>query len=110
MHQVTPNMAKKHISDLNENLLDDAKKSHELTGDMTYEDFKSAADNLGLTSKTDVMEHLTDKTPDDLGFIKRNLLKTIVDMDKPLKLGGRVTGIGKWGGKEVPGMINGRHK
>lgn len=89
MHQVIPDAAKGQINSLNPDLLNDAKKSHELTGDMTYEDFKNASNSLGLDNRTDLMKHLTGKTPKDLNFIKRGVLNTFVDMDKQLKKGGQ---------------------
>ena len=112
MHQVIPGAAKGQINNLKEGLLDDAQKSHEKTGDMTYDDFKDAASRLNLNTRTDVMEHLTDKTPDDLGFVKRKLLGTFVDMDKSLRIGGPVYAAknSTYKGGPAPGMINGTFK
>ena len=107
MHQVIPDAAKGQINSLNPDLLNDAKKSHELTGDMTYEDFKNASNSLGLDNRTDLMKHLTGKTPKDLADIYQEKVKRGTIQKE---FGGDVKGIGGWSGKSVPGMIKGRHK
>tara|TARA_Y100001938_G_C8014184_1_gene391673 strand:- start:520 stop:990 length:471 start_codon:yes stop_codon:yes gene_type:complete len=117
MHQVVPGSVSGQVDNLKSGLMDDAKKSHDLTGDMTYQDFKDAADRLGLNTRTDVMKHLTGKTPDDLHWTKRGLLKSIVDMDKSLRTGGATPGSPVYAAKNstykggpAPGMINGTFK
>tara|TARA_R100001510_G_C7626796_1_gene186499 strand:- start:507 stop:1052 length:546 start_codon:yes stop_codon:yes gene_type:complete len=118
LHDKIPGVLEGEINKLNPNLLLDAEKSYEKTGDMSYEDFKSAANTLGLKSKEDVMKHLTNKDMSDLSRWKRGLVNRFVDMQSSLKeggaikknFGGDVKGTGSWSGKSVPGMINGRHK
>ena len=117
MHQVVPGALEGQINDLNPNLLVDAKKSHDLTGDMTYADFKDAAGTLGLKTKEDVMKHLTGKTMKDFGRGKRFLINRIVDMQSGLRTGGAIPGSPVYAAKNstykggpAPGMINGNFK
>ena len=88
LHGKIPGALEGEINKLNPDLLVNAEKSYEKTGDMSYEDFKSAANTLGLKSKEDVMKHLTDKDMSDFGRGKRFLINRFVDMQSSLKEGG----------------------